>query len=68
VTRVTSLLPAAWEGERIDEIKAVSRQQPRSHAMQTRLTNIAQRYPALAASVSLLAVIAFYVAASSAFA
>lgn len=36
--------------------------------MQTRLANIAQRYPALAASVSLLGVIFFYVAASCAIA
>ena len=35
--------------------------------MQTRLTDVAQRYPAVAASVSLLGVIFFYVAASSAF-
>ena len=68
MTRVTSLLPAAWEGERIDEIKAVSRQQPRSHAMQTRLTNIAQRYPAIAATVSLLGVIFFYMVAGCAIA
>ena len=35
--------------------------------MQTRLTNIAQRYPAVSASLSILGVIAFYVVASSAF-
>jgi hypothetical protein len=36
--------------------------------MQTRLTNIAQRYPAVAASMSLLGVIFFYMAASCVFA
>jgi hypothetical protein len=36
--------------------------------MQTRLTTIAQRFPALVASVSFLGVICFYVAAGSAFA
>jgi hypothetical protein len=67
VTRVTSYSAAAWQGAHV-EIKhglAHANQEP---AMQTRLTNIAQRYPALAASVSLLGVIAFYVAAASAFA
>jgi hypothetical protein len=36
--------------------------------MQTRLANIAQRYPAVTASVSLLGVIFFYMAAGCAFA
>ena len=36
--------------------------------MQTRLANIAQRYPILAASASFLGVIFFYMAASCAFA
>jgi hypothetical protein len=36
--------------------------------MQTRLSNIAQRHPAVVASISFLAAIAFYVAAGSAFA
>ena len=36
--------------------------------MQTRLANLTQRYPAVVTTISFVAVIFFYVAASSAFA
>jgi hypothetical protein len=54
--------------ELVNEIKpglATANQEP---AMQTRLTKIAQRYPTIAASVSFLGVIFFYMAAACAFA
>jgi hypothetical protein len=67
VRRITSIGPTAWQGERVDEIKMVSHSD-QEQAMQTHLADIAQRYPAVFASLSYLSVITFYVVASSAFA
>jgi hypothetical protein len=58
----------AWQDVAVDEIKQGLVSANRSKAMQTRLANIVQHYPAFVTSISFVAIFFFYLAASSAFA